>query len=296
MARARNLKPGYFTNENLADLGPHAHLLFAGLWTIADREGRLEDRARRIKVQLLPFYDVDVDELLSSLTTKGFILRYEVDGERYIQIESFSKHQNPHHMELPSEIPPPLGRRNSFNHTPISPKQRARIYERDGHKCLFCNSNSNLQIDHIKLVSHGGTSDDNNLRTLCAQCNNKRSKKLVRRINRALTLNPITDSLNPLPRGGADAPADMDTKAWIRFVDYRKQIRKPLKPASILAAQRKLAAFGTDQVAVVEQTVANGWQGLFELKDKPRGSSASAQPSRMLQSLRTLEEKKHGRA
>lgn len=94
---------------------------------------------------------------------------------------------------------------------------------------------------------------------------------------------------------GADAPADMDTKAWIRFVDYRKQIRKPLKPASILAAQRKLAAFGTDQAAVVEQTIANGWQGLFELKDKPRGSSASTQPSRTMQSLRVLEEKKHGR-
>lgn len=53
--------------------------------------------------------------------------------------------------------------------------------------------------------------------------------------------------------------------SWDRFVEYRKQIRKPIKPASMLAAQRKLAGFGFDQLAVVEQTIANGWTGLFEL-------------------------------
>jgi hypothetical protein len=58
----------------------------------------------------------------------------------------------------------------------------------------------------------------------------------------------------------------LDSIAWTRFYDYRKQIRRPLKPASIPSAQRQLAAFGADQLAVVEQTMANGWQGLFELK------------------------------
>ena len=45
MARARLLKPGFFTNEDLCELPAFGRLLFAGLWTIADREGRLEDRA-----------------------------------------------------------------------------------------------------------------------------------------------------------------------------------------------------------------------------------------------------------
>jgi hypothetical protein len=38
----------------------------------------------------------------------------------------------------------------------------------------------------------------------------------------------------------------------------------------VLAAQRKLAGFGAGQAAVVEQSIANGWQGLFPLKDQPK--------------------------
>lgn len=107
MARSRNVKPGFFTNEDLSDCGVHAHLLFAGLWTIADREGRLDDRPRRIKVQVLPYYDVDVDGLLDALASAGFISRYEAEGGKYIQIINFDKHQNPHVKECHSVIPAP---------------------------------------------------------------------------------------------------------------------------------------------------------------------------------------------
>lgn len=59
------------------------------------------------------------------------------------------------------------------------------------------------------------------------------------------------------------AVAGLDMAAWTAWVDYRKASRKPLKPASIPAAQRKLAAFGRDQAAVVEHCIANGYQGLY---------------------------------
>lgn len=70
----------------------------------------------------------------------------------------------------------------------------------------------------------------------------------------------------------ADEPPlpNLQPEIWHRWVEYRKQIRKPIQPASTLAAQRKLAAFGPDQAAVVEQSIANGWQGLFPLKDQPK--------------------------
>lgn len=106
MARSRNLKPGFFVNDKLADVEPLGRLLFAGLWTIADREGRLGDRPRRIKAEILPYDDCDVDNLLNQLETHGFIQRYEVNGNDYIQILNFSKHQNPHPREAESEIPP----------------------------------------------------------------------------------------------------------------------------------------------------------------------------------------------
>lgn len=67
----------------------------------------------------------------------------------------------------------------------------------------------------------------------------------------------------PTPQGGcADG---LDPRAWERWIQYRREIRKPFKPASIPAAQRKLAGFGSDQAAVVEQSIAQGWTGLFPL-------------------------------
>lgn len=84
------------------------------------------------------------------------------------------------------------------------------------------------------------------------------------------------DSPDAKARGEADPPPGLDPAAWSRWCDYRVKIRKPLKPVSIPAAQRELAAFGCDQAAVVEQSVAQGWQGLFALKAAPKLALKSA--------------------
>lgn len=105
--RARNIKPGFFKNEELASCSYPARILFPGLWCLADREGRLEDRPLRIKAECLPYDDCDTDALLQELADKGFIIRYELDGKRYIAIPAFVDHQNPHCRESPSKIPCP---------------------------------------------------------------------------------------------------------------------------------------------------------------------------------------------
>ena len=77
--RSRNIKPGFFANDELAELGPYAQLLFVGLWCLADREGRLKDRPKMIKAQIFPYYDPkpSIENLLNSLMDAGFILRYK---------------------------------------------------------------------------------------------------------------------------------------------------------------------------------------------------------------------------
>ncbi len=113
--RARNIKPGFFKNEELGKKDPLARILFQGLWCMADREGRLEDRPARIKAEILPYDHCDIESLLSSLAEGGdpFILRYESEGRRYIQIIHFLKHQNPHSRENESTIPAPDKHRTS---------------------------------------------------------------------------------------------------------------------------------------------------------------------------------------
>lgn len=104
MARARNIKPAFFLNDELAELPPLTRLLFIGLWCIADRDGYLEDKPRKIKAEILPYDNCNVDDMLNDLNGQ-FITRYSYEGEKYIFIKNFSKHQNPHMKEKASEIP-----------------------------------------------------------------------------------------------------------------------------------------------------------------------------------------------
>lgn len=111
MARARNVKPGLFKNEILGVADPLYTLLFEGLWLLADREGRLEDRPVRIKGELFPYRDgLDVNAMLNWLEQNGFIRRYSSNGLALIQIIAFAKHQTPHGTEKDSELPDDSGK------------------------------------------------------------------------------------------------------------------------------------------------------------------------------------------
>lgn len=105
MARARNIKPGFFTNDELVELPFEVRLLFIGLWTIADRDGRMSDRPKKIRMEIFPADNVDCDAALEMLGQRGFICRYSVNGERFIQVENWHKHQSPHLKEAQSTIP-----------------------------------------------------------------------------------------------------------------------------------------------------------------------------------------------
>jgi len=116
VARIRNIKPETFDDPDLNALPPLARWLFVGLWTEADRDGRMEDDPRRISVRLLP-YDTgnfpagttDCDGLLTLLAPR-FITRYAVDGRNYLQVNNFPEHQRFHKDEKSGTFPAPNGK------------------------------------------------------------------------------------------------------------------------------------------------------------------------------------------
>lgn len=136
MARARNIKPGIMDNEVLGVADPLLTLLFERLWMLADRAGRLEDRPLRIRAQVFPFRaDVEIDSLLDWLASRGFIDRYEVDGQKCICVMNFLEHQRPHPNELASKLPP------SPKETPRKKAERTKVElssdQGDVHSRLF---------------------------------------------------------------------------------------------------------------------------------------------------------------
>lgn len=105
MARKRSISPGFFKNEYLAECSIYARMLFAGLWCYADRDGRLEYRPKRLKSDIYPYEDCDIDQLCSELASRGFVTLYEVNDVKYLQISNFAKHQSFHKDEKPCGFP-----------------------------------------------------------------------------------------------------------------------------------------------------------------------------------------------
>ena len=113
MSRIRTVKPELFKHEDLFDAEQNSklplRLAFIGLFTVADCEGRFKWRPRTLKLDVLPHDFIDFAAVLNALERTGFLERYEVDGEAYGLIPSFTRHQifQTKEQTRGSQFPPP---------------------------------------------------------------------------------------------------------------------------------------------------------------------------------------------
>lgn len=109
MARIRSIKPGFFASEDVSALPLRARLTWIGLWTHCDDQGRAKDHAKLIKAAVWPLDAVtlgEIEEDLATLAAHQRIVRYQVDGKRYLEVVNWHDHQRPNKPTL-SRLPAP---------------------------------------------------------------------------------------------------------------------------------------------------------------------------------------------
>lgn len=89
------------------------------------------------------------------------------------------------------------------------------------------------------------------------------------------------------PRGKAavSLPEWLPAKAWSDFVEHRKAIKKPMTEytqGQTIKLLDKLRAEGNDPAAVIDQSILNGWRGLFAIKSNTHGRGGYQKDSRPL--------------
>lgn len=221
MARSRNIKPSFFMNEDIIELPYEARLLFIGLWTLADREGRLENRPKKIKMSLLPADDINVAEQLENISKYGFIEFYNADGTDVIQIVNFVKHQTPHGLEKDSELPDHNGiytvhHRNPKNKTTVGKPvyvnkvDREHFYNKTGpfasNNAVVASENSFQGNESDQVNSNGNSQEqlDNSSETVLISDQNALIPESFNLIPESFNLNPEDNNNSAV--GEVEAP------------------------------------------------------------------------------------------
>lgn len=108
--RIRSIKPEILDDERSAGLSDAAWRLWVSMWLLADDHGR--SRGSPIWLESQVFWASrhpreTVARLLEELATARLIVQYGVDGQRYIEIRNWVKHQKVDHPGKP-RVPAPL--------------------------------------------------------------------------------------------------------------------------------------------------------------------------------------------
>lgn len=111
MPTKRMITPAFWQSESIARLTPLQRLLFIGLFSNADDQGRLRGHPAVIRSVVFPYDDISVEQVENDLKAiEGIkaITIYESEDKHCIQVTGWWKYQSPQ-WAYPSELPAPAG-------------------------------------------------------------------------------------------------------------------------------------------------------------------------------------------
>lgn len=96
MARRRMIDPNFWQSEDVAKLNIRQRLLFVGLFSNADDEGKLRGNPAFVRSLIFPYEDIsisDIEDDLNIIEKVASLSQYEVEGNKYIKLINWTKFQ-----------------------------------------------------------------------------------------------------------------------------------------------------------------------------------------------------------
>jgi hypothetical protein len=128
---------------------------------------------------------------------------------------------------------------------------RARIYKRDNHECVYCGSKKDLTLDHVMPKSRGGGNEWTNLVTSCFKCNLRKGNRTPDEAKMFLKQKPYVPTLinnKELPLERQDI--------WGTIYEHKEEIKKKIIPIKVVS----------EKVAVIDDVEVYGKSFLVEEK------------------------------
>jgi hypothetical protein len=288
MAERRAISSKIWEDEFFGELSILAQLLWIGLFSkCADDQGRLIDNPTVIRSKVFPYKNIPLEEIETRLVEfDKHIIRYEVAGKKYIQIVKWWENQ-PMQYAVPSNFPAP-------------PEWVDRY--RTCYKGKWIIYNWTKPVDNVDGIA------------LHRLLNNL--GRVSSWMDYVATLNPNPIPIpNPIPEEkeqGApasrrpihkvsDIPDNLNTpeflEEWGKWVIFRQEIKHKLTPSTVKSQLKMLEKFGPDvAIKMIEKSIQNGWQGLFEVKNGSSSKSQTRQDRNMAAVNQVLQEIEDGKS
>lgn len=266
MARIRTVKPEFFKHFDLFQLEESEkmpiRLAFQGLWLCADKEGRFKWQAPQLKLDILPYDKVDFTLILETLCEHGFIVKYQYENKLYGFIPSFREHQRITGTEAQAESKLP----NPKDGILMEATRKQQSDSKEIPDLLKDEVVTDCKSDVINKETtekqQGNTQDDWKGKEGKGRERNKERERSVE--ERDISVASLKKLRMPF--------GDFFSKVWIEWKLYKWEQHnfKYKNEGSEQSALHELVSMAKgvedDAIAIIKQSMSNGWKGFFELK------------------------------
>lgn len=189
--RKRMLHTSIWGDKKVVALSLQARLLYVGLITHSDDDGRFNGDPALIRSSVFPrdtnISVEDVQKWRDEIVASGLIVLYSNNDDEYIAHPKWTKYQNLRvDRRCESKIPAPEGWVRPEDeivlpNNPSLPRKLAiAVYERDGSQCRYCGKTEKpFHIDHVIPESNGGETILSNLVVSCQKCNTSKKDRTI---------------------------------------------------------------------------------------------------------------------
>ena len=250
--RIRTLKPEVWQDEKVGALDPGARLLFVGLITMADDSGRVRELPRLILGHVFPYDDVPPAKLsrwLSEIADAGMVMRYEIDGGKYLAFRHWSKHQKVDRASDSELPPPPEFDEHSSNGVTNGTGGNSTNTRRGLDEASISRARASLPIPSSPVVGVEKTDGAHALfdywRTECGHSQAKPTRERLSKIRARLAEGYTAEQVRAAIDGAARAAFTND--AGKRFDDIELICRNGSKLESFIDRTAKPAASSLDE-------------------------------------------------
>lgn len=243
MSRIRSIHPTQWTDDDFVALSMAARILAIGIRNECDDKGVFEWKPQSIKMRIFPADSIEVVPLLEEMIEARQCVKFEHDGKFYGAIRNFRKWQRP---KKPNDIYP----------LPESLFDYVSIPKSGGDK------GGEVETSSPPVPHQFPTSTEIAIQMEDVGCRMEETKVDVKVRTKA---SPDIDFPDWLPMGD-----------WEDFISMRKKIKKSPTDSAIkhlIAKLGELRDKGHPPDKVLQESIMNSWQGLFELKGNKDGKA-----------------------